>query len=312
MTPALRPTTPDGLWQPDGDDLVVHGDALEALRGIPDGVFRLAYLDPPFNSGRRQTRQSVKAIRSASGGRIGFQGRSYETVKGRALSYADRFEDYWAFLEPRLAETRRVLADDGALFLHLDAGEVHYARVALDALFGADAFVNELVWAYDYGARSRRRWPAKHDNILVYAKDPSRLRFDVRALAGEAGTVPGASPAEREAAGLPSDVWWHTIVSTTGREKTGYPTQKPVGVLRRIVQAASEPGDWVLDAFAGSGTTAAVAQAMDRRFVMVDSNEAAVEVMHRRLGAGILGASTAFARLVEGGSEEFPGSATTA
>lgn len=312
MTVVPRSVPPHELWRADGDDLVVHGDNLPVLRALPDGAFRLVYLDPPFNSGRTQTRQSVKNIRSPHGTRIGFQGRSYETVKGRALSYADRFDDYWGFLEPRLAEAHRLLADDGLLFLHLDAGEVHYARVALDALFGADAFVNEIVWAYDYGARSKRRWPAKHDNLLVYARTPGAHRFDEEAVARESYPAPGMPPGVE---GEPSDVWWHTIVSTTGREKTGYPTQKPVGILRRIVQAATDPGDWVLDPFAGSGTTGAVAQHLDRRFVLVDSSDDAIEVMHRRLGAGILGAETSFLALDGPRSTsipEIPESATSA
>ena len=275
-------------WTEDGDDLVVHGDNLEALAQLPDGAFRLSYLDPPFNTGRSQTRQTITTARvaaGATGDRVGFKGRNYETTKGLLYSYSDSFADYWSFLEPRLVEAWRLLDDTGTLYLHLDYREVHYAKVVLDALFGRECFLNEIVWAYDYGARTKRRWPAKHDNILVYVKDPARYFFDSAGVDREPYMAPGLVTPEKAALGkLPTDVWWHTIVSPTGREKTGYATQKPEGILRRIVQASSEPGDWVLDAFAGSGTTGAVARALGRRFVLVDENPQAIEVMRARLG----------------------------
>ena len=275
-------------WTDDGDNLVVHGDNLEALAHLPDGAFRLIYLDPPFNTGRSQTRQSITTARVAAGApgdRVGFKGQNYETTKGLLYSYSDSFADYWSFLEPRLVEAWRLLDGTGTLYLHLDYREVHYAKVVLDALFGRDCFLNEIVWAYDYGARTKRRWPAKHDNILVYVKDPSRYFFDSAGVDREPYMAPGLVTPEKAALGkLPTDVWWHTIVSPTGREKTGYATQKPEGILRRIVQASSEPGDWVLDAFAGSGTTGAVAHALGRRFVLVDENPQAIEVMRSRLG----------------------------
>jgi site-specific DNA-methyltransferase (adenine-specific) len=275
-------------WAEDGDDLVVHGDNLEALAQLPDAAFRLIYLDPPFNTGRSQSRQSITTARvaaGAAGDRIGFKGQSYETTKGLLYSYSDSFADYWSFLEPRLVEAWRLLADTGTLYLHLDYREVHYAKVVLDALFGRECFLNEIVWAYDYGARTKRKWPAKHDNILVYVKDPSRYFFDSAGVDREPYMAPGLVTPEKAALGkLPTDVWWHTIVSPTGREKTGYATQKPEGILRRIIQASSEPDDWVLDFFAGSGTTGAVARALGRRFVLVDQNPQAIEVMRGRLG----------------------------
>ncbi len=271
-------------WRADGPDLVVHGDSLAVTPGLPDGSFRLVYLDPPFNTGRTQRRQGIRTVRSPTGRRVGFQGARYETVKDALYRYDDRFEDYWEFLEPRLEEAWRVLDERGTLYLHLDYREVHYAKVALDALFGRDCFLNEIVWAYDFGGRSRRRWPTKHDTILVYVKDPERYHFDTAAVDREPYMAPGLVTPEKAALGkLPTDVWWHTIVSPTGREKTGYATQKPEGVLRRIVQASSAPGDWVLDFFAGSGTTGAVAAALGRRFVLVDANPEAVAVMRRRL-----------------------------
>jgi site-specific DNA-methyltransferase (adenine-specific) len=277
------------VWSASGPDLVVHGDNLEVTRGLPDGAFRLVYLDPPFNTGRTQQRQRIRTTRTADGApgdRIGFQGASYATVKGALSRYDDDFADYWGFLEPRLAEAWRLLDARGTLYLHLDYREVHYAKVALDALFGRECFLNEIIWAYDYGARTTRRWPAKHDTILVYVKDPRSYHFDSAAVDREPYMAPGLVGPEKAALGkLPTDVWWHTIVSPTGREKTGYATQKPEGVLRRIVAASSAPGDWVLDFFAGSGTTGAVAARLDRRFMLVDSSVEAVEVMRARLPA---------------------------
>ena len=274
------------LWNPDGPSTVALGDNLDVLAGLPDASFRLIYLDPPFNTGRPQARQTLTSVRSAGGAGsvIGFKGRSYERIKGDLLSYDDRFEDYWGFLEPRLIEAWRVLAADGTLYLHLDYREAHYAKVMLDAVFGRDSFLNELIWAYDYGAKSRRRWPTKHDTILVYVKNPRTYVFNSDEVDREPYMAPGLVTPEKAARGkLPTDVWWHTIVPTTGREKTGYPTQKPEGILRRIVTASSRPGDRVLDLFAGSGTTGAVASALGRDVVLVDDNPEAVRIMKERM-----------------------------
>ncbi len=271
-------------WRADGPSRVILGDNLEVVRSLPDASFRLIYLDPPFNTGRTQSRQAITTVHNPEGSRIGFKGRAYDTIKGTLYGYDDRFADYWEFLEPRLAEAWRLLDDQGTLYLHLDFREAHYAKVALDALFGRDSFLNEIIWAYDYGARSKSKWPAKHDTILVYVKDPRRYYFDSSSVDREPYMAPGLVTPEKVALGkLPTDVWWHTIVSPTGREKTGYATQKPEGILRRIVQASSAPGDWVLDFFAGSGTTGAVAAALGRKFVLVDQNPEAVEVMRARL-----------------------------
>lgn len=268
-------------------DLVVLGENLDVLPTLPDASFTVVYLDPPFNTGRKQRRQAVTAERRTAGdaGTItGFRGRTYERIRGDLMRFDDRFEDYWAFLEPRLLEAWRLLTDDGTLYLHLDYREAHYAKVLLDALFGRDAFLNEIIWAYDFGAKSRSRWPTKHDTILVYVKDPDRYWFDSETVDREPYMAPGlVTPEKRERGKLPTDVWWHTIVSPTGSEKTGYPTQKPEGVLRRMVQASSREGDWVLDFFAGSGTLGAVARDLGRRFVLVDDNPVAVDVMRRRL-----------------------------
>ncbi|MBL3686676.1 site-specific DNA-methyltransferase [Leucobacter zeae] len=273
-------------WNPSGPDHVHSGDNLPFLRSLPDGAFRLVYLDPPFNTGLFRQAERIRGVRTSgddAGGRLGFRGQGYAVTRERTLAFDDRFVDYWEFLEPRIEEAWRLLAPDGTLYLHLDYREVHYAKVLLDALFGPDCFLNEIIWAYDYGARTRRKWPAKHENILVYAKDPQNYFFDSESVDREPYMAPGLVTAERARRGkLPTDTWWHTIVSPTGKERTGYPTQKPVGILRRIVQASSQPGDWVLDPFAGSGTTGAAAAELGRRFVLSDDNDAAIEVMRKR------------------------------
>lgn len=268
-----------------------HGDNLGILRSLPDACATLVYLDPPFNTGRAQERSVERAVHRADAGpadlaevRRGFHGRDYERLRGQLRGYDDRFDDYWGFLEPRLTEAWRLLNAEGTLYLHLDYREAHYAKVMLDALFGRASFLNELIWAYDYGAKSKRRWPTKHDTILVYVKDPQRYVFDSDAVDREPYMAPGLVTAEKAARGkLPTDVWWHTIVPTAGREKTGYPTQKPEGILRRIVQASSRPGDLVIDAFAGSGTTGAVADGLGRDAVLIDVNPEAIAVMRARL-----------------------------
>ncbi len=276
------------LWSPDGPDLLIHGDNLAVLAALPDECVQLVYLDPPFNTGRTQHRSTIRSTRDPEGAHLGFAGTSYSRTIEALSSYDDTFVDYWAFLAPRLIEAHRVLRDDGTLYLHLDWREAHYAKVALDALFGRECFLNELVWAYDYGAKSRRRWPTKHDTILVYVKNPDTYYFDSDAVDREPYMAPGLVTPEKAARGkLPTDVWWHTIVPTSGSEKTGYPTQKPLGVLRRIVQASSREGDWVLDAFAGSGTTAAAARELGRRFISIDASADAVAIAAHRLDLDI-------------------------
>lgn len=273
-------------WTPESQNRVILGDNLDVTAGLPDASFTLVYLDPPFNTGRSQTRTSTTSVRNPEGSIRGFKGQQYERIRGDLMSYDDRFEDYWSFLEPRLTEAWRLLADDGTLYLHLDYREAHYAKVLLDALFGRECFLNEIIWAYDYGAKSKSRWPTKHDTILVYVKNPAGYFFNSEAVDREPYMAPGLVTPEKAARGkLPTDVWWHTIVSPTGREKTGYPTQKPAGILRRIVQASSREGDWVLDFFAGSGTTGAVAGALGRRFVLVDRSPESIAVIRARLAA---------------------------
>jgi len=265
-------------------DEIVLGDNLEVLPRYPDGSFQLAYLDPPFNTGGVQRRRTLRTVADGAGDRVGFGGRRYRSELLETSSYRDSFDDYLAFLAPRLEEVRRVLHDTGTLYFHIDYREAHYCKLYLDELFGRECFLNELVWAYDYGARATRRWPAKHDTILVYVKNPRTYWFDSAAVDREPYMAPGLVTAEKAARGkLPTDVWWHTIVSPTGREKTGYPTQKPLGVLRRIVQASSRPGDVCLDCFAGSGTLGVAAAELGRHYVLVDSNPEAVRIMRERL-----------------------------
>jgi site-specific DNA-methyltransferase (adenine-specific) len=260
-------------------------DNAEILPRLPDAFFQLVYADPPFNTGKTQTRRTLATVADDAGDRSGFKGLRYRSQLLSESSYRDTFDDYLGFLEPRLREARRLLTQTGTLYLHIDYREAHYCKLLLDEIFGRDCFLNEIVWAYDYGARARRRWPAKHDTILVYVKDADRYFFDSEGVDREPYMAPGLVTAEKAARGkLPTDVWWHTIVSPTGREKTAYPTQKPLGVLRRIVEASSREGDWCLDPFAGSGTLGAAAAELGRRYVLVDSNPEAVRVMEDRLG----------------------------
>lgn len=267
-------------------DLVIRGDNRDVLADLPAEAFSMIYVDPPFNTGRAQVRRNLRSHRvdPEDADRRGFKGRGYKSVLESLSRYDDAFEDYWSFLLPRLELARDLMTESGTLYLHLDYREVHYAKVMCDMVFGRDCFLNEIIWAYDYGARAKRRWPAKHDNILVYVKDPKNYHFDSAEVDREPYMAPGLVTPEKAARGkLPTDVWWHTIVSPTGKEKTGYPTQKPMGLLRRMVAASSRPGEWCLDFFAGSGSLGAVAHALERRFVCIDSNDQAIEIMRNRL-----------------------------
>ncbi|HEY5262624.1 MAG TPA: site-specific DNA-methyltransferase [Solirubrobacteraceae bacterium] len=267
-------------------DEILLGDNLEFLPRFEDGSFQMIYIDPPFNTGRQQTRKTLQTTLHEGGDRVGFQGKRFKTRLLSESSYVDSFEDYLSFLEPRITHARRLLADSGTLYFHIDYREAHYCKLLLDEIFGRESFLNEIVWAYDYGARSKRRWPAKHDTIFVYVKDPDSYFFDSEEVDREPYMAPGLVTPEKVAKGkLPTDVWWHTIVPTNGTEKTGYPTQKPEGILRRMVQASTREGDWCMDFFAGSGTLGAVAAKMGRRYVLIDSNPEAHRVMVQRLGS---------------------------
>ncbi|HQN04308.1 MAG TPA: site-specific DNA-methyltransferase [Anaerolineaceae bacterium] len=262
---------------------VILADNLSVLQSMPDACIDLIYIDPPFNTGKQQTRLHLKTEQSETGDRTGFQGKRYQTVKVGSRSYTDMYDDYLAFLEPRLQQAHRVLKPHGSLYFHIDYREVHYCKVLLDQVFGRESFINEIIWAYDYGARTRKKWPPKHDNILWYAKDPQQYTFNYDAIERIPYLSPGLVGPEKAARGkTPTDTWWHTIVPTNGSEKTGYPTQKPLGIIRRIITASSNPGDMVMDFFAGSGTVGAVCLELHRDFILVDNNSQAFEVIKKR------------------------------
>jgi len=268
---------------------VVQGDNLKVLRRTKAETVELIYVDPPFNTGRRQARPRMKTIRDEAGDRVGFGGRRYRTelvakTSGAKDGYEDSFVDFVGFLRPRMEQAHRILTATGSLFFHIDYREVHYCKVMLDEIFGRECFQNEIIWAYDYGARATKKWPAKHDSILWYTKDPEQYTFNLEA----SDRIPYMAPklvGEKKAARgkTPTDVWWHTIVSPTGKEKTGYATQKPLGILERIVRVHSNAGERVMDFFAGSGTTGEAAARNGRTFSLVDQSDEAIAVMKKRL-----------------------------
>lgn len=263
---------------------VYFDDNLNVLKSLPAESIDLVYIDPPFNTGKVQARTQLRTHSDEQGDRNGFQGKRYSTVKLGSKSYVDEFDDFLGFLEPRLVETCRVLKPQGSLYFHIDYREVHYCKVLLDQIFGRASFLNEIIWAYDYGARTKKKWPPKHDNILWYARDPEHYTFNIDQIERIPYMAPGLVGPEKAKRGkLPTDTWWHTIVPTNGKEKTGYPTQKPEGILQRIIKASSNPGELVLDFFAGSGTTGAVCRDLGREFILVDNNLQAMETMAKRL-----------------------------
>jgi len=264
---------------------IILADNMEILPEFASASVDLVYIDPPFNTGKTQKRTTLRTVRDQkSGDRVGFGGRKYRTEKGRSREFQDAFDDFTGFLEPRLVEIHRLLKPGGSFFLHIDHREVHYCKVLLDRIFGRECFLNEIIWAYDYGGRSKKKWPAKHDNILFYAKDPKKYTFNYEEMDRIPYMAPGLVTEKKAARGkTPTDVWWHTIVPTRSKEKTGYPTQKPLGVITRIVKIHSNPGDLVLDCFAGSGTLGEAAARLDRDFILIDNHKEAVKIMARRL-----------------------------
>ena len=264
---------------------IILADNLEILPELDDESVDLVYIDPPFNTGKTQIRTTIRTVRDPKrGDRVGFGGKMYRTEKGDTRGFEDTFDDFIEFIEPRLREIRRLLKPAGSLFLHIDHREVHYCKVLLDRIFGRESFVNEIIWAYDYGGRSKKKWSAKHDNILWYAKDPKRYTFHYQEMDRIPYMAPGLVTKQKAARGkTPTDVWWHTIVPTRSKEKTGYPTQKPLGVLRRIVRVHTSPGDLVLDCFAGSGTLGEAAARLERDFILIDNHPEAVKIMAKRL-----------------------------
>jgi site-specific DNA-methyltransferase (adenine-specific) len=267
---------------------IYFGDNLPILKSMPAQSVDLIYIDPPFNTQKQQARTQIRTVRDPNGDRVGFSGSTYKTEQIGTKSYADTFEDYEGFIRPRLEEAHRILTPTGSLYFHIDYREVHYCKIWLDEIFGRECFINEIIWAYDYGGKPKTKWPAKHDNILFYVKDPEHYTFNVDDIEREPYMSPGLVGPEKAARGkLPTDTWWHTIVATNGKEKTGYPTQKPLGIINRILQASSNPGDTVLDFFAGSGTVGESCLKFGRKFILVDNNPEAMEVMAKRFaGAG--------------------------
>ncbi len=262
---------------------IIFGDNLKVLNSLESENVNLIYIDPPFNTGRTQSRQQISVEKDQKGDRVGFGGNRYVTTLLGERAYHDNFDDYLGFLAPRLQEAYRILNSNGSLYFHIDYREVHYCKLLLDEIFGRDSFINEIIWAYDFGGRSKKKWPAKHDNILFYAKDPKNYTFNHDAVDRIPYMAPGLVGEKKAQRGkFPTDTWWHTIVGTNSKEKTGYPTQKPVGVLRRIITASSNPGDLVLDFFAGSGTVGEVCLEMERNFMLIDNNPQAISVMRQR------------------------------
>ena len=262
---------------------IYFGDNLPILKTLPSESIDLIYIDPPFNTGKSQSRKQIKTVADENGDRVGFQGRSYRTIEVGQKAYHDQFDDYLGFLEPRLLEAHRVLKPHGSLYFHIDYREVHYCKILLDQIFGRDSFLNEIIWAYDYGARTKKKWPPKHDNILWYAKDPNNYIYNIDQIDRIPYMAPGLVGKEKAERGkLPTDTWWHTIVPTNGPEKTGYPTQKPLGVMRRIIRASSNQGDLVLDFFGGSGSTGAACLEFNRNFILIDNNPQSIQIMHKR------------------------------
>ena len=269
---------------------ILLGDNPPLLEAMPEASFDCIYIDPPFNTGKVHKHTRLKTVRDADGDRVGFQGERYRSETLGQAAYADAFDDFLGFLEPRLQQAHRLLAADGSLFFHIDYREAHYCKVLLDGIFGRAQFMNEIVWAYDYGARSKKRWSTKHDTLFWYTKNAKAYTFEFEEMDRIPYMAPGLVGKEKAARGkTPTDVWWHTIVPTNGKERVGYPTQKPLGVLERILKVHTKPGDRILDFFAGSGTTGAAAQKLGRSCVLIDSNPEAVAIMKKRLFAEFSG-----------------------
>lgn len=265
---------------------IYFGDNLDILQTFPGGEIDLIYIDPPFNTGKVQRRRQIRTVLASDGDRIGFGDKRYKTINIGSTTYRDSFEDFLGFLEPRLQEAKRILAANGSLFFHLDYREIHYCKILLDEIFGRESFINEIIWAYDYGARSKKKWSPKHDNILWYAKDPDNYTFNYEQMDRIPYMAPRLVGEEKANRGkTPTDVWWHTIVSPNGKEKTGYATQKPLGILSRIVNIHSRPGDKLCDFFAGSGSFGEAAYKLNRDCILIDKNPQAMAIMKKRFAS---------------------------
>ena len=262
---------------------IFQSDNLSVLKNIDTNSIDLIYIDPPFNTGKVQSRTSIKTTRSEDGNRIGFKGNSYKTEILGEQNYIDIFDDYLGFLEKRIMESKRVLKDEGSFFLHLDYREIHYAKILCDKIFGRESFINEIIWSYDYGARSKKKWSTKHDNILWYAINPKKYTFNYDSIDRIPYMAPGLVGPEKAAKGkTPTDSWWQTIVSPNSKEKTGYPTQKPIAIMNRIIKVHSNENDKVLDFFAGAGSTGEAAIKNNRDAILIDNNPQAIVAMKNR------------------------------
>lgn len=272
-----------------GSNSIIKGDCLDVLKRIHKESIDLIYIDPPFNTGKRQMRQRIKVTHNSVGDRRGFGGRRYMTKKVGRADYDDSFHNYIdGFLRPRMEEAYRVVKPKGSLFFHIDYREAHYCKILLDEIFGRDSFMNEIVWVYDFGARNTKKWSTKHDTIFWYAKDPNDYTFNFSSMDRVPYMAPGLVGPEKAKRGkTPTDVWWQTIVPSNGNEKTSYPTQKPLAILKRILKIHSNENDLILDFFAGSGTTGEAAKQLNRNFILIDNHPKAVRVMKQRLGIEI-------------------------
>ena len=277
---------------------IYYGDNLPILKELASNSINLIYIDPPFNTGKIQTSDRIKTIKTENGDRVGFQGNSYKTIKLGTKSYSDKIGDEYIikFIKPRLIEAKRILTSNGSLYFHIDYREVHYCKILLDEIFGRDHFINEIIWSYDFGGKAKSRWPTKHDNILFYVKNPKDYIFNTNLIDRIPYMAPGLVGKEKaNKKKLPTDtwwdpfvgkrntdIWWNTIVGTNSKKRTGYPNQKPRGVIDRIIKASSLPDDIVLDFFAGSGTTGESCYELKRKFILIDNNIEALEVMAKR------------------------------
>jgi DNA modification methylase len=268
-------------------DRLILGDNLDVLASLPDGSVDLIYIDPPFGTGtiRRGGHDSS---------------HRYRDVPGDPSRYV-------AWLHERLAQSRRVLSSHGSLFVHLDYRTVHYVKVELDTIFGRDRFINELIWCYSVGGKSRRSFGRKHDTILWYSrtaeyaffpdavKVPRKSGSHMRVVQTEDGELVQEKTDRKSgkvyryplSAGKVPEDWWTDIeiLNRGDAERTGWPTQKPERLLERIIQSTTTPGALVADWFCGSGTTGVVAQRLDRRFVLVDRESHAIACAQARLEA---------------------------
>jgi len=269
---------------------IILGENSKVIPDLPKCSCSLIYIDPPFNSGKVQYRDVVSVARAGGvGDRIGFGDKRYKVLSSHMNvgSFNDSFNDYEHWLVSRIEAAIDCLTDNGSLIVHQDCWEVHYIKVALDKLFGSrDHFINEIIRSYDYGGKSRKRWPRGHENLLWYAVNPRDFIFnhdDIDRVPYMAPKLVG--PVKAAAGKVPTDSWWYSIEGTKGHEWTDnqYATQKPVKLLERIVKVHSMPGDTVLDFFAGSGTTGAAAARHGRDFILVDNNPNAIRIARNRL-----------------------------